>query len=707
MKKVLGFFIVTGLVSLNARANSDVPDVDSTHAQYPVVITPTRLRQSLADVPASVTVLTHETLIRYGVTNLAEALRLVPGMAVLQTAGNDYRINYHGTNMLSPRRMNVLIDGISVYRPGYSRVDWKQLPIAIDDIDRIEVTRGPNSVTYGPNSLMATINVLTKQAKDYERAYVTVAGGDKASAYLYGRSGLVIGKTAVGVTASRERDSGYDYLSRIGQGHDSTEIQRLSIKSHTDLTDSTTFDFQATLTDTGKQVPFADAYQVSFPDAKVRDNYIDFALTTNLAENHELSLKTNYSETNSKQSWTTCIPQALLLPEMFDMWKANPSYANALIARRTPTGGTAEDNALAARAFAAIRALGAAAVQPVCGIANQDAIQTRLDFELQDTYVFSDHLRVVSGVGSRVQRAISETYQAGSHTNNIYRAFGNFEYKPVDWININIGGYYEHDDLSESTFSPRVAMNARLTETQSVRAIVSKAVRTPDVQEQLANWSYILRTTVPVAGSTSQHFYQSATSPGGLGAETILSYELGYLLAVQKYGLLFDVKIFHDVLDNLISEKLALGGFRPTNNGSATLNGAEIQTSINLSSGWSGFLNLSYLDNDTPVLTEQTQYSRYSGSVGVSKSLPMNWRASVAYMAASGDGLGEGPFGRVDVTVGKNFNLSGYQSSLTLTASHYDRHETSYFRDFTGQDAVLSSRYDKRTQLFARFNLSF
>lgn len=87
--------------------------IEPTDNNIPVVITPTRLRQSIADVPASVTVITDEMLRRFGVRSVADTLRLVPGMAVTQTRGSDYSINYHGTKILVPRRMNVLIDGIS------------------------------------------------------------------------------------------------------------------------------------------------------------------------------------------------------------------------------------------------------------------------------------------------------------------------------------------------------------------------------------------------------------------------------------------------------------------------------------------------------------------------------------------------------------------------------------------------------------------
>src|SRR5450631_1091826 len=106
--------LTTLSIAVNA-ASGQTLDTDSEvdGPQFPMVVTPTRLRQSLADVPASVTIISSETLRRFGIRSVPDALRLVPGMAVTQATGPDYRISYHGTNILSPRRMNVLIDGIS------------------------------------------------------------------------------------------------------------------------------------------------------------------------------------------------------------------------------------------------------------------------------------------------------------------------------------------------------------------------------------------------------------------------------------------------------------------------------------------------------------------------------------------------------------------------------------------------------------------
>ena len=113
------------ILATPARAADD--DAGLTNDPLPVVLTPTRLRQSLADVPASVTIITANMLREFGVRSIPDALRLVPGMIVNEVTGFDYRIGYHGGNVLTPRRMNVMVDGLSVYRPGLARVDWAEI----------------------------------------------------------------------------------------------------------------------------------------------------------------------------------------------------------------------------------------------------------------------------------------------------------------------------------------------------------------------------------------------------------------------------------------------------------------------------------------------------------------------------------------------------------------------------------------------------
>lgn len=87
-------------------------------------------------------------------------------MLVVPESGNLTTVNYHGTSPGQARRLQVLIDGRSVYRAGFAQVSWSDLPVAIEDIQRIEVFRGPNTVSYGANALLGVINIITLSAKD-------------------------------------------------------------------------------------------------------------------------------------------------------------------------------------------------------------------------------------------------------------------------------------------------------------------------------------------------------------------------------------------------------------------------------------------------------------------------------------------------------------------------------------------------------------
>lgn len=670
----------------------------------PTVLTPTRLRQSLHDVPASVTVLTADELALYGVRSIPEALRLVPGMAVLRATGQDYRIGYHGTNLLMPRRMNVLIDGVSAYQPAFARVDWVNLPVVLEDVDRIEVTRGPDSASYGPNSMLGVVNIVTKHPQDVERFHSSVSVGSEGARSAMVRGGLNRGGTSLRITAGIEHAAGYDRVSRDPQGHDGTRVGRLSARAVTAIDEATSAEVSASFVHATREVPFVEPYQASYPDQDVHEGYVSGKLTHAVSGQHELSLRANLWINRVRQAWRSCLPTALILPEMFAMWRSNPAYANALLAGQMPTGGSAADNALAAAAVAAIRRLGARATQPTCVDTDQNLVERRAALELEDTYVVSERLRMVSGIGVRHQEGDSQTYLGGSHSSSIGLAFGHAEYKPEAWLTLNGGVYAEHDSLSRKTnVSPRLGLNVRLDARQSVRAVWSTGSRTPDVQEQRADWSYRLsNVTPPLDGA---RFYQSALVGGGLVAERIRSTELGYLFILPAAGLLFDVRVFEDRLSDLISEKLQVSSFEPTNTGSVNLSGVELQARAAFGTGWTAFGNYAYLrTHDASNPNERTQYSRHSGSVGVAHRFADGWTGSLAYYGASGDGIGQSGYGRTDATIARNFRVGGSHVSAALTARRLDDKSVNYYRDV---DSILSSTYDRRLQILGTLSASF
>ncbi|WP_409523578.1 TonB-dependent receptor plug domain-containing protein [Nitrincola sp. MINF-07-Sa-05] len=128
----------------------------------PEVTAASRLPQLLTDAPASMTVITRSTIEASGARSLPDLLRLVPGMQVFMTGSNQYGATYHGATDNHPGRMEVMIDGRSVYIPLVSTTIWETLAVAIEDIERVEIVRGSNAATHGSNAFMGAINFITR-----------------------------------------------------------------------------------------------------------------------------------------------------------------------------------------------------------------------------------------------------------------------------------------------------------------------------------------------------------------------------------------------------------------------------------------------------------------------------------------------------------------------------------------------------------------
>jgi iron complex outermembrane receptor protein len=683
-------YLVTGVISMTAfQAHGQSSDFDIIDKSN-VVLTPTRLKQPISEVPGSVTVITADMLTSYGINSIPEALRLVPGMAVTQNSGGDYTINYHGSNAVAPRRMNVLVDGMSAYRSAFAQVDWTMLPVAIDDIERIEVTRGPNSASYGPNSMLAIINIITKHPN--ESAGTTFSGsvGTRDSRTATVRHGGKIGAaTNYWLTFDRRESSGFEQVRGYGYTlpgvdphHDDQERNLLSFRSSTELGKDNNLEFRLSALNGHQQNPLIDEYTRSYPDVGLQERDIGVTWRKSLSPAHELQVTAYASRHTNAQSWVECLPTLGYLPELAPLWRANPGYVLAIIAGQTPSGGTARDNALALAALRAARSLGAKALLPACGTTNQNYVENRSDLEVQTTSVLSDTLRLVAGIGGRRDTAESETYLGDKVTNTTWRAFTNAEYRPVPSVVINAGGFFEKDDLTGSSFSPRAAINKHLDANNTVRLVLSRANRMPGIMEQRANWSY--RTTglnPALLGVTEANFAQTAQAPGNLEAEKNTSREIGYTGNFPARGLMIDAKLFDDRLTNLISQRLTLASYAPTNSNALRLRGAEVQLDYAPSPQWSIHAGYTYLDADATTPIELTQYARNTGLVAISHLFPGDLRVSLAAYQNQGSGLGNSPYGKQDLTVSKQWRVGTTAVTPSFTISHLNETEVTSFYD--------------------------
>jgi len=159
--------IVIALIPIYPQQASSA-EVDSTPAEYalfesiPKVFSASRMQESIQEAPAAISVITAEDLRAWGIVDLPDAFRFIPGMDVQAFNGREWGVSARGMTERFSRRMLVLIDGMSVYTPLFSGVHWDQLPLLIEDIEKIEVIRGPNDTLYGFNAFNGVINITTK-----------------------------------------------------------------------------------------------------------------------------------------------------------------------------------------------------------------------------------------------------------------------------------------------------------------------------------------------------------------------------------------------------------------------------------------------------------------------------------------------------------------------------------------------------------------
>ncbi len=153
VKRGLVFLASAAQVVGCTAARADLSEADFLD-ELPVVLSVSRLSQPVSDAPAAVTVIDQDMIRASGFRDIPDLLRLVPGFSVAYTRDNTWAAGYHGLGDAYSRRFQVLVDGRSIYSPHYGAVNWTDLPLAIDDIERIEVVRGPNAAVYGANAFV-------------------------------------------------------------------------------------------------------------------------------------------------------------------------------------------------------------------------------------------------------------------------------------------------------------------------------------------------------------------------------------------------------------------------------------------------------------------------------------------------------------------------------------------------------------------------
>ncbi len=182
-------FLVWSVDIGNAQTTIDLTELSLEELMNIKVTLASKKIESLSEIAAAITVITQDDIRRSGATSLPEVLRMVPGIQVAHIDANKWAVSARGFNGKYANKLLVLIDGRSVYSPLFSGVFWEARNVMLEDIERIEVIRGPGASVWGANAVNGIINVITKHAADTQGGVLAMGGGSWEKGFLNSRYG--------------------------------------------------------------------------------------------------------------------------------------------------------------------------------------------------------------------------------------------------------------------------------------------------------------------------------------------------------------------------------------------------------------------------------------------------------------------------------------------------------------------------------------
>lgn len=498
-----GILLVAMLQSAGLHA-----ETDAILDELPIVASVSRLRQPLSETPAAVTVIDQEMIRASGMRTVEDLLRLVPGFQVTSHNQEPAIVTYHGlTSGMSSNeyglRVQVLIDGKSQYSPLFkSGVNWNLLPVALENIERIEVTRGANTISYGANAFLGVVNIITVDPA-VTQGWLFAAN--------HGNNGI------------------RDETLRWGGGNDDTKV-RFTYRS---------------LQDDGFQKGFYSNAWLNAPDSRQTqwlDLRVDHQLTSRDSLQFSFSRARDYSQYGRPGS-----PVSDPL-----RWLEQTSTSLGVLWHHVRS---ADEEFKLRYGFTEDWAYGPYPVQGTFNNVNDVNVpyQGMYDpggrsrvHELEFEHYFSPRAdtRAVWGMGGR-QLSL---YSPGQFTTadwkqrSSYRIFGNLEYRPAQTWLLNAGGSYEHDSLNRDLFDWRAAASYHLTPENTLRLVLSRAHRSTSLFESSG---YVQRSAAD--GQRDILFYSN-----GVAAERIDSAELGYFADFKPWRASLDVRAFVERIPNLV-----------------------------------------------------------------------------------------------------------------------------------------------------------
>lgn len=510
------FLTIMGVAPLCAHSDElfdDDFDDELFSNELPVITSASRLNQSVLSSPSAVTVIDSAMIRASGFIEIADIFRLVPGFQVAHADGNTYAVINHGDGSEFPNRMQLLIDGRSTYTNALSAIDWNTLGLQIEDIERIEVVRGPAASAYGANSFSGAINVITKAPELDDEWQLSARYGNFGERRLLMRHSGEYKKLNYRVTAASRDNDGFD------KNQDERDLHDVGItgRYNHDAKNSFFTRFTATTGDTG--VPPLDGTVDRKRDTDAISGHMSWDHLISDSQEFKVNFYHNFRE---EDDMTRTLP----LVDVF--------------------GGIGNFNALNGASMG-IFGEGLGSPFQTIEVGERTMKSHRSDLEFQYNEILDNGIQYVVGLGGRYDTLKSESLfpDKGTVSNTSFRAFGNVQIPLGDKFTANAGGFYEVNRTGEPHFSPRLALSWHLNETQSIRIGYSMAYRIPSLLEENADLTVRTETGVPL-----QAVY---LSDNDIEAERVKAFDIGYVGRMQSFPLSWELRAYKEEYDNIIN----------------------------------------------------------------------------------------------------------------------------------------------------------
>jgi iron complex outermembrane receptor protein len=674
----------------NSTAIAHGDGEDLYFSELPVVASVSRLPQRLDDAPTSVTVVDRDMIKASGARDLNDIFRLVPGFQTYPNNTDTARVSYHGlTDEDFSPRVQVLIDGRSQYSPLFrSGVNWAVLPVAIEDIERIEVVRGSNTASYGSNAFLGVINIITVDPALVRGSSLAINSGNQGVRDYTLRSGGKIAEAGnFRFTYQQKNDTG---LADRGNWTDANHSNLLDLRGDLQLTTRDVLQFSAS------------RIYTAMPDPKGR--YAQMYAGPSDPQNPMRNLA--QSSTQLQASWRRALSAGsdfqlrYAYTEDWAAGQASMSDGTYLYTTNNVTNGYVDGRGY------------------------------RHDIEAQHNFrPFTDG-QLVWGAGWRVDttQALPTSLLDSSIQRKVGRLFGNLEWKPTHWFTGNLGASSEHDTFAGEHTSPRLSANFHLSPQNTLRLAYALAYRSGSAVDYRGNAQQIPYalvdgtplTPAQIAANTKQIYIANPN----LSAEKLTSWELGYLGDWKDWRMSLDVRLFREFIPNrtlivftapdqtIAAQSVHIDGleyswkwhpYEPTRimlNQAFTHSQAEF-----LPSALAGPLK-TYSDSSLTNLRQMAEQAapRHSTAMLLMQKLPYGFELSTAaYWVSEMKWTRNSsvyPYRRVDARLGYPFRWGSQGGELALTVQSLN----GAHGEFKANGSITDRIVDRRTWLSARFD---